>query len=111
MKHITDKDLQQLYDEAPQILYDHVRQKLSLLQEKKQEAAIIKKRYSARLIAAAIVLIGLMTIALATGTVQKWLYVNRDNTVIEIREEATANPSLPDSDYGKNPYRLPGTIT
>ena len=99
MKRCSAQDLQRIYGDAPQELTDHVRQKLSDLSESCPTDERKMSRLRVSLIAAAVALVGLMTVAIATGTIQKWLVVNWKGEVINTREEETLAPSYPDPIY------------
>lgn len=99
MKRCSAQDLQRIYGDIPQELTDRVRQKLSDLSEIRPTGEGKMNRLRVSLITAAIMMAGLMTVALATGTLQKWLVVNWKGEVIETREEKPLASSFPDPIY------------
>lgn len=82
MKRYSGNDLQALYEEAPQELYDRVNRSLAKLPEDMRPLPLISRRLRICLIAVIVTLIGLMTAGFATGTIQRWLYTY-EYTVLE----------------------------
>ena len=60
MKRYTGKDLQALYDEVPQELYDRVNHSLAKIPEETRQRPLINRKLSICLITVIVMLIGLI---------------------------------------------------
>ena len=93
MKRCSAQDLQRIYGDAPQELTDAVCQKLEGLPEQAPVSIRSKSRLRTGLIAAAILLAGLVTIAFSTGAMQKLFWVNWNGDVVETQEVKAFDPA------------------
>lgn len=110
MKRYTDKDLKEMFGDVPQELYSRVRQSFSSQQDDKVEEFVMKRKVRIGLIAAAILLIILMTAAVATQILaHKEVSVNWEGEVINERESDMPyidNPNSPYMSYYTNAQKI-----